>query len=434
VSFETVNFRCPQKRQKKRTIQILQRKVGNGIEIPSATWPFAVVKNKQTEKTEPMKINKNHTFAVLAAVGFTLATMSALGQTHVISSFGQNGQLVCGNLEPGSTASVEWASSVLGPWSNNWTGLESVTADSNGMIRVSVPMFYRVRGTPVPPLGMALIPAGSFTMGDTFNDGVGGSGSPALPLHTVHVSTFYVDKYEVTKALWDEVRRWSATNGYSFNNPGSGKAANHPVQTVSWYDVVKWCNARSQKEGRTPAYYTDAELIQVYKTGQRAPYVDWNAGYRLPTEAEWEKAARGGTSGHRFSWSDVETISHSQANYQSEGLDAYDISPTRGFHPTFNVGALPYTSPVGYFAENGYGLYDMTGNVFEWCWDRNGAYSSDSQTDPRGSASGSYRALRGGSFGSTDGRYRVAYRNFINTPDATYNSVGFRSVLAPGQP
>jgi uncharacterized membrane protein YjjB (DUF3815 family) len=81
-----------------------------------------------------MKIIKNLTFAALAAVGFTLATMSALGQTPVISSFGQNGQLVCTNLEPGSTASVEWASSVLGPWTNNWTELESVTASSNGVI------------------------------------------------------------------------------------------------------------------------------------------------------------------------------------------------------------------------------------------------------------------------------------------------------------
>ena len=104
-------------------------------------------------------------------------------------------------------------------------------------------------------------------------------------------------------------------NGYSYDYPGSGKAANHPVQGVDWYDVVKWCNARSQKEGRTPAYYQNAALTQVYKSGEVAPYVNWNTGYRLPTEAEWEKAARGGASGHRFPWSNVETITHSQANY-----------------------------------------------------------------------------------------------------------------------
>jgi formylglycine-generating enzyme len=390
-----------------------------------------------------MKINKNLTFAAVAAVGFTLVAMSAFGQGFRISSFGKNGQLVCTNLQPGSAASVESAPSVLGPWSNNLTGLESATADSNGMIQVSVPMvsapmFFRVRGTPPPPLSMALIPAGSFMMGDTFGDIFNadwqGSRGNETPLHSVFVSAFYMDRTEVTKALWDEVKAWNGRNGYVYNNAGSGKAPKHPVQTVSWYDAVKWCNARSQKEGRTPAYYTDAALTKVYKTGQGAPYVNWNAGYRLPTEAEWEKAARGGTSGHRFPWSDVETITHHQANYNSSSAYAFDISPTRGIHPTFDDGVDPFTSPVGYFAPNGYGLYDMAGNVMEWCWDRNGAYSSDAQTDPRGPSSGSYRIMRGGSWGSQHGQTRVACRIDLNPPTFVYESVGFRSVLPPGQP
>jgi hypothetical protein len=75
-----------------------------------------------------------------------------------------------------------------------------------------------------------------------------------------------MDKYEVTKALWDEVKNWNGGNGYSYDNAGTGKATNHPVQTVSWFDVVKFCNARSQKEGLTPVYYTDAGLTTVYKT------------------------------------------------------------------------------------------------------------------------------------------------------------------------
>jgi formylglycine-generating enzyme required for sulfatase activity len=217
------------------------------------------------------------------------------------------------------------------------------------------------------------------------------------PLHTVYVSAFYMDEYLVTKSLWDAVKAWNAGNGYSYDYDGSAKAGTHPVQTVDWYDVVKWCNARSKMEGLTPCYYTNSELTEVYKIGQvRNPYVNWSAnGYRLPTEAEWEKAARGGVSGHRFPWPDTDTISQSRANYcsyWSGGIPRYlyDVNSTNGYHPTFNDGVVPYTSPVGYFPANGYGLYDMAGNVWEWCWDwfLFTYYSTSPQTDPRGPADG----------------------------------------------
>ncbi len=220
--------------------------------------------------------------------------------------------------------------------------------------------------------GMALIPAGSFTMGDSFGDG----SADELPLHTVYVSAFYMDRYAVTKTLWDGVYNWAITHGYSFGHPGLGKAANHPVQTVSWHDCVKWCNARSEKEGRTLAYYTDSGLSKPYRNGHMDPFVKWPSGYRLPTEAEWEKAARGGASGHRFAWSGGDTIAHSLANYSSSSSDAYDTSPTRGFHPAFNDAVSPYTSPVDYFAPNPYGLFDMVGNVWQWCWDWYDSYPS----------------------------------------------------------
>jgi formylglycine-generating enzyme required for sulfatase activity len=175
--------------------------------------------------------------------------------------------------------------------------------------------------------GMALIPAGSFTMGNCMDANEGRTDE--FPLHTVSVSSFYMDKYEVTKALWDEVMAWNGGNGYAYvSGSGLGKAANHPVHTVTWYDVVKWCNARSQKENLTPCYYTDTNSTVVYKTGQVTnPYVNWSAsGYRLPTEAEWEKAARGGAGGHRFPWSDAETITHSRAKYYvSPSGCAYDL-------------------------------------------------------------------------------------------------------------
>jgi len=205
---------------------------------------------------------------------------------------------------------------------------------------------------------MVLIPAGAFNMGNCMDTGEGYS--EELPVHNVNISGFLMDKYEVSKAQWDGVYTWAVSHGYSFDNPGDGKAASHPVQTVNWYDCAKWCNARSEKKGLAPCYYTTAARKFVYRSGQldlSSECVDWSAkGYRLPTEAEWEKAARGGTPGHRFPWSDANTIQHARANYYSDASYTYDTSPTRGYHPTFNDGVYPYTSPVGYFAPNGYGL------------------------------------------------------------------------------
>ena len=359
------------------------------------------------------------------------ATVAALGQP-VITSFSANGVLACGNLAPGSVAVVEWAASVTGPWTNNWAGLEAVTADANGKIQVSVPMFYRVRGTTnnSAPSGMALIPAGPFVMGDTFGEG----GSGELPLHTNQVSAFYMDKFEITKALWDGVYNWAITNGYSFDNGGSGKASTHPVQTVDWYDCVKWCNARSEQEGRTPAYYTDAGQTLVYRTGQTSvqnDWVKWSSGYRLPTEAEWEKAARGGVSGQRFPWGN--TISWGQANYAASP-GGYDVNATSGYNPAWTGGGYPYTTTVGTFAANGYGLYDMAGNVWEWCWDwYDGTYYTSSPgTDPRGPVSGSFRVNRGGGWNYFASLCRAANR-YYDDPVNGYNGIGFRSALPAGQ-
>jgi len=255
--------------------------------------------------------------------------------------------------------------------------------------------------------GMVLIPGGT-------NSGT----DPDFGAYSLTVGSFYMDATEVTKAKWDEVYSWAITHGYSFDHVGSGKAANHPVHTVGWYDVVKWCNARSQKEGR-PAVYTVGGAI--YKTGQRDDVVQTSAaGYRLPTDVEWEYAARGGVANRRFPWGDSDTIQHGRANYYSSSSDSYDTSPTRGYHPTYNNGTSPYTSPAGSFAANGYGLYDMTGNVWEWCFDWYPGYE------------GSYRVVRGGGWFSYACHCRVGHRNYY-CPGIAGTYGGVRAVLPPGQ-
>ena len=297
------------------------------------------------------------------------------------------------------------------------------------------------------PAGFSLIPGGSFTMGRTSGD----TDADAPPPITVTVSPFYIQQTETTKAQWDEVRNWAVNNGYTDLAAGAGKAANHPVQTVSWWDVVKWCNARSEKEGLTPVYTGwDSTCPMdmcgaVMRTGEKAPTPDWSAnGYRLPTEAEWEKAARGGVSGNRFPWG-TDTSSHAQANYMAEflvysdgtrNLISFDVEPPppatetdwAQYHPSYNDGVYPYTSPVGSFAANGYGLYDMAGNVWEWCWDWCGSsyyMTSAGTTDPRGPASGTERVLRGGSWLHTAIYARCANR-YDRTPVFTVNYIGFR--------
>ena len=363
-----------------------------------------------------------------------VASVAALGQP-VISSFSGNGILVCGNLATGTVATVEWAWSLSGPWNTDWAGLDAVTVGTNGSIQVSVPMFYRVLGVPSgsAPSGMALIPAGAFTMGNSIYDG---DITDANPL-AVNVSAIYMDVNPVSYSQWLSVYVYAISYGYNFNNTGSGKAANHPVQQVDWYDCVKWCNARSQQAGKTPVYYTDAGMAHVYTNGEVTPFVNWSAnGYRLPTEAEWEKAARGGLSGQRFPWGN--TISWGRADYYGNpgalGGYAYDLATAADYDPAFSGGdngAYPYTSPVGSFAPNGYGLYDMAGNVWEWCWDWYGTpYAGGA--DPRGPASGSSRVLRGGPWNSLAGDCRTARRGY-DGPTGHDNGIGFRCVLPAGQ-
>jgi formylglycine-generating enzyme len=288
--------------------------------------------------------------------------------------------------------------------------------------------FFRLISVPITTAdGMALIPAGSYTIGDTLD------GIDAIPTN-VYVSAFYMDTNLVSLSQWQGVYSYATSHGYSFVNAGTDKAANTPVETVDWYDCVKWCNARSQQADLTPVYYTDADSTQVYTNGNTdAVYPNWAAsGYRLPTEAEWEKAARGGLSGQRFPWGD--TISESQADYYSTNLYSYDLGPN-GYNAIGNYPATsPGTSPVGSFPANGYGLNDMAGNVFEWCWDwyAGPTYPTGSPylggTDPRGPVGPlSNRVLRGGNWNADAYFARCALR-IASYPLNDNVSLGFRCV------
>ncbi len=369
---------------------------------------------------------------VLLVVGLTLAVGSVGANDLLITSLSGNGELTW--TYPTNEVQeyrVEWCSDLMqGLWCDLESGLRGI-APTGGTMRVSVPMFYRIKAMGPEPTNMVYIPAGWFDMGCTHGDWVEDPSDVVDPPHSAYISGFYIAKHEVTKALWDEVYTWAITNGYSFDNAGSGKAADHPVHSVNWYDCVKWCNARSEKDRLTPCYYTDSTTSTVYRSGNldlSNESVRWDAnGYRLPTEAEWEKAARGGASAHRYPWAD-DTISHGRANSEASTNFPYDLS-NGGYHPDYAIGSEPYSSAVGSFSANGYGLYDMAGNMYERCWDRESESYEDPSgiADPRGPSSGDGRVDRGGSWGSYAVECRVATR-CGDPPIYQDNAIGFRLV------
>ncbi len=350
--------------------------------------------------------------------------------TTVLVGFWPDGTLVWSNAVPWSTGTVQWADSITTPHTP-WKAVHYFAASAQFM-GIVLPL-------EPPPDGMVLIPEGSFAMGNATNVFLWTEGySDELPQHTVFVSGFYMDPHHVTQTRWSDVRSWGLSHGYadlplgSWNNGTNySKGPSHPVHLVNWFDCVKWCNARSEKDGLSPAYYVDSAFSNIYKTGEIAPYADWTAnGYRLPTEAEWEKAARGGVAFRRFPWFDSHEIQHARANYFSRTNELYDTSSTRGYHPTYATGIEPYTSPVGSFAPNSHGLYDMAGNVWDWCWDWYSMtyYSVSPSVNPRGPDGPlDSRMLRGGSWYRTSFWARVSLRG-INTPTIGANYIGFRCI------
>jgi formylglycine-generating enzyme required for sulfatase activity len=301
---------------------------------------------------------------------------------------------------------------------------------------------------------MVLVPGGEFQMGDSFGEGY----ADELPLHHVYVDSFYMGKYKITNGQYcaflnsaypSQLKVVSgivydfndSSNNYPYCNTSTASSysqiaysnsifsvrtkggrdmSNDPMVMVSWYGSAVYCNWRSQQEGKEPCYNLSTWNCDFDKKG-----------YRLATEAEWEYAARGGLSGKRFPWGD--TITHSQANYYSYwsgGPYPYDVTPTPGYHHTWSSdGIMPYTSPVGSFSANGYGLYDMAGNVWDWCndWYSDMYYSTSPGNNPTGPASGNYRDIRGGGWGSDAIGCRVALRGYgDHLPDYRTYDIGFR--------
>jgi formylglycine-generating enzyme required for sulfatase activity/TolB-like protein len=233
------------------------------------------------------------------------------------------------------------------------------------------------------PHNMVWVPSGTFIMGSQSYD------TDEKPVHTAHIKSFFISKTEVTQ---DEYLEVMGTNPSGFQNRYG------PVERVTWYDAIEYCNKLSQKEGLIPAYYGTNDQI----------YCDFNAnGYRLPTEAEWEYAARGGNR-------DSLTFDRSGGN-RADVLGWY-----KG-----NSGGTAHD--VGVKNANSLGLYDMAGNVWEWCWDWYAPYEERTQDNPRGPMRGDRRVLRGGSWNSDDGWLRSTYRN-VGKPDQRYRDVGFRVV------
>jgi len=242
--------------------------------------------------------------------------------------------------------------------------------------------------------GFVLINGGTFTMGSPKNEQERNDNEG--PQHQVTVSSFNMGKYEVTQKEYQEVMG---------ANPSYFKGDNLPVEQVSWFDAIEYCNRRSQKEG----------LILVYVVN--GTNVVWNQnanGYRLPTEAEWEYACRAGTT---TPFNTGKNITTSQANYNGNYPYKKNAKGTYFDKPT----------PVGSFYPNNWGLYDMHGNVWEWCWDWYADYHRGAQTDPLGASSEFYRVDRGGGWGNNAHHLRSAYRNGI-TSSNRHNDLGFRLV------
>jgi formylglycine-generating enzyme required for sulfatase activity len=283
------------------------------------------------------------------------------------------------------------------------------------VIFMTAPVLPQAGGSTTSLVVMVQIPGGTFTMGSP-------TGEPNRNTdetqHPVTLTGFSMGKYPVTQEEYQKVMGSNPSyfHGGTRREPAAGETqVKRPVELVSWYDALVFCNKLSIQEGLSPAYSISGKTNPAdWGAVPTSNNATWNAvivvsgskGYRLPTEAQWEYACRAGT-----------TTAYNTGAAISDSTGWYDANSGNKTH---QVGLKP---------PNAFGLYDMHGNVFEWCWDRIAAYSGGAQTDPSGPGSGAYRALRGGSFGDTAEDVRSAYRGPYE-PNSRYHILGFR-ILRP---
>jgi formylglycine-generating enzyme required for sulfatase activity len=245
------------------------------------------------------------------------------------------------------------------------------------------------------PDDFVLVEGGTFVMGSPAKESERGRDETR---RRITVGDFHLARSELTQ------REYAALMG---NNPSENQGDALPVENVTWFDAVRYMNARSAREALEPAYAIDGETVA------------WNRranGYRLPTEAEWEYAARAGTA---TPFHTGNTITDRQANlYNHYGYDNDSSGRITG-------GSRGSTVPVKSFGANAWGLFDMHGNVAEWCWDWYGEYGTAGQTDPAGPATGTYRVHRGGGWNDFPKHVRSAYRGAAPPGNRVFN-IGIR--------
>jgi formylglycine-generating enzyme required for sulfatase activity len=374
-----------------------------------------------------------HTLSAQIPLSSEFYRISSPSAEATIQSLSPDFRLSWINSDSGSNYVVEKSQNPgIAPW---WPFIRGVS--TNEMMEVKV-------GHDQPPDGMVFIPGGRFMMGDVLGDL-----NNATPVHEVYVSPFFMNRFEVTIKELHSVLQWAhersrvqlaeggkfitdskgtnlmeigkhnseiryGTNGFTIVTGHE----NYPAPYITWYGAVTYCNWLSEMLGMELGYDLLTWKCDFSKVA-----------YRLPTEAEWEYAARGGHYGMRFPWGHTNVISHELANYKSSTNFVYDVGPPVGLHPLYANNSPP-SSPVGSFAPNNFGLYDMCGNVWEWVNDLSNRYSPGFQIDPTGpEGTTRFTVFRGGSWLTRAASTTVASRYRSVTREDSVEDVGFRVVL-----